>query len=209
MRSVENERLVFFSDAIIAVTITLLALDIRLPDGPEGLSEADLISQILAMWPRIFAYILSFLVIALFWMAHRRKFETFTGSHVSIVWLNFLFLLLLGLIPFATDVLAENGGLVATVFYAGLVAVISLVLSLISVAAEHNGLLAREADHPLRERMLIPSLATTGVFAGSIPIAFIQVELAQFFWFAAFPLNIYLARRARARKAAPPTPGQS
>lgn len=200
--SKENERLVFFSDAIMAVTITLLALEIRLPGEVVNLDNAELIHEMWQMWPRIFAYALSFFVIALFWISHRRRFDTFTGTTTSIIWLNFLFLLLLGLLPFATDILAENGGLVATVFYAGLVAAISLMLVIITVVAEARGLLADEAEHPLREGTVVPSLATAGVFAGSIPLAFIAAEMAQLFWLTAFPINIVLFRRLRRRQRA-------
>lgn len=195
MLSKDNERLVFFSDAIMAVTITLLALDIRLPDEKVNLDGEELLAAIWEMAPHLFAYALSFFVIGLFWLSHRRRFDTITGTHASIVWLNFLFLLLLGLLPFATDVLAENGGLVATVLYAALVAAISLMLVVISLAAEWRGLLAPDAEHPLKERTLGPSLATSAVFAVSIPIAFIDVDSAQLFWLTAFPLNVYLMRR--------------
>lgn len=198
----ENERLVQFSDAIMAVTITLLTLDIRLPDLDVPRNSEQLLAALVAMGPHLFAYVLSFFVIGSFWIAHRRKFDAITGSHPSIIWLNFLFLLLLGLLPFATDVLAEDGGLVGTVLYASLVAVVSFLLVLISLIAERRGLLADEGEHLMRERMLWPSLATSGVFATSIPLAFLETTTAQIYWFVAFPLNAWLWRRwRRARDA--------
>jgi uncharacterized membrane protein len=206
----DNERLVSFSDAIIAVTITLLALDIRLPDNAIELRGGPLLAALGEMWPKLFAYALSFFVIAMFWIAHRRKFETITRSHASIVWLNFIFLMLLGLIPFVTDVLAENGGPISTALYASLVALISAILVVISVVAERRNLVEDHGEHLVRERALWPSLATTGVFATSIPLAFIEASFAQLFWLTAFPLNTYLWDRWRkARKLAGLNPEQS
>ncbi len=70
-----NERLLFFSDAVIAVAVTLLVLDIRLPvEDAAGLSDADLWAAIRETLPRIYAYILSFLVVGLFWTSHHQKF---------------------------------------------------------------------------------------------------------------------------------------
>lgn len=197
MRESENERLILFSDAIMAVTITLLALDIRLPPAAIELRGWPLFEALVDMWPKLFAYALSFFVIAMFWIAHRRKFETIRRSHPAIVWLNFIFLMLLGLIPFVTDVLAENGGPISTVLYASLVAVISAMLVVISVVAERRKLLEDDGEYIVRERMLWPSLATSGVFASSIPLAFIEASIAQLFWLTAFPLNTYLWGRWR------------
>jgi uncharacterized membrane protein len=190
-----NERLILFSDAIIAVTITLLALDIRLPDGDELLTDHQLIGRITDMGPRIFAYALSFLVIGSFWAAHRRRFESISRSHTGLIWLNFLFLLSLGLIPFATDVLAENDGLTATVLYAALVAVVSLLLASIGFFAHRRGLVDEHLIDP-SQRQLLPSLGTAAVFVTSIPFAFISPDLAKLIWLLLIPLNIWMARRS-------------
>lgn len=190
-----NERLILFSDAIIAVTITLLALDIRLPDGDELLTDHQLMGQIADMGPRLFAYALSFLVIGSFWAAHRRRFEHISRSNSGLIWLNFLFLLSLGLIPFATDVLAENDGLVATILYAGLVGLASLLLASIGWFAHRRGLIDEGEVSPT-DRQLLPSLGTAAVFGVSIPFAFIAPEFAKLMWLALIPLNIWMARRS-------------
>lgn len=200
MRSNENERLILFSDAIMAVTITLLALDIRLPDEAIDLRGGPLLAALGDMWPKLFAYALSFFVIAMFWIAHRRKFETIRRSHPAIVWLNFIFLMLMGLIPFVTDVLAENGGPISTALYASLVATTSAMLVVISVVAEKRKLLEDDGEYIMRERMLWPSLATAGVFLVSIPLAFVEASIAQLFWLTTFPLNTYLWGRWRKAK---------
>ena len=69
------ERLIFFSDAVFAIAITLLTLEIRLPATDGSLTNAELLQSILAIGPKYIAYIISFLVIGLFWIGHHRKFQ--------------------------------------------------------------------------------------------------------------------------------------
>ena len=68
------ERIVFFSDAVIAIAITLLAIEIRLPElGNEG-GDA-LMAALSGLWPRYLSFVISFLVIGSFWWVHHRVFR--------------------------------------------------------------------------------------------------------------------------------------
>jgi hypothetical protein len=60
------DRLVFFSDGIFAIAMTLLVLEIRVPEGPLDLAAAEVPAEVLALWPKFFSYVLSFLVIGIF-----------------------------------------------------------------------------------------------------------------------------------------------
>ncbi len=60
------ERLVFFSDAVFAIAITLLALDVKIPEIPDGKEMMDLAGQIRAIIPNILAYFISFMIISVF-----------------------------------------------------------------------------------------------------------------------------------------------
>src|SRR5512134_2409354 len=61
------ERLIFFSDAVFAIAITLLVLEIRLPAGTELLDDSQLFTQLTGMWHEYLAYFISFIVIGTFW----------------------------------------------------------------------------------------------------------------------------------------------
>ena len=67
------ERLIFFSDAVFAIAITLLSLDIRLPAAGGSLTDSELAQRLLEIWPRYLAYIISFLVIGTFWIAPQAR----------------------------------------------------------------------------------------------------------------------------------------
>ncbi len=84
------ERMVFFSDAVIAIAITLLALEIRLPDIP--LTAAQLPTTLLEETPRFIAYFISFFVIGIFWLGHHRMFTYIRHYNVGLIWINLVFL---------------------------------------------------------------------------------------------------------------------
>src|SRR4051794_4423800 len=84
------ERLLFFSDAVFAIAITLLIIDIRLPALPSDATEQDVIDAIRAMLPSLFAYALSFATIGLYWLAHWRRYRYVSGVDERLVALNLL-----------------------------------------------------------------------------------------------------------------------
>jgi uncharacterized membrane protein len=188
----QNERLVLFSDAVIAITITLLALDIRLPGEVTELTQGELGAALLALWPRLFAYVLSFVVIANYWFTHRRKFEVITRRSLVLDWLNIVYLMTIGLIPFVTGVIAENGGAVATALYAGVAALTSIVGAVMSSYAGRTGLSSNPATLRWSSNA---SLLMAAVFVASIPVAFVNADVAKFCWLAIWPVSSMLRRR--------------
>src|SRR3569623_2723984 len=124
-----NLRLLALSDGVIAVAITLLVLDIRLPEGCGELADAELWAALVGLWPRFLAYLLSFYVIANIWFSHRAKFKHIIKTDGRLMWINMLFLLTDGLVPFTTNLIAESGGTVSTMVYAASMVVSGLSLS--------------------------------------------------------------------------------
>src|SRR5437660_9370808 len=99
----EMDRLMFFSDGVFAIAITLLVLQITVPI--PGLSEHQLGDALRHLGPKYFGFVLSFLVIGRYWMAHHRVFEYIKRFDMPLVWLNLAFLLLIAFLPFPTAVL--------------------------------------------------------------------------------------------------------
>jgi uncharacterized membrane protein len=95
------DRIAFFSDAVMAIAITLLVIELKLPEQ-EG--EASIWHQLGEMHPKLLGYFLSFGVIALFWETHHRMFTLLQRYDRGLIWLNVLFLMFLGLLPFSTSV---------------------------------------------------------------------------------------------------------
>src|SRR5919199_4021121 len=118
------ERIIFFSDAVFAIAITLLVLNIEVPDIPQGRVAQELLGQLLALWPKYLSYVISFLVILIFWISHHSIFSTIRGYDRVLIWLNSLFLMFVAFLPFPTALLSEYGDQqLVVVIYAGSVAI--------------------------------------------------------------------------------------
>ncbi len=194
----ENERLRLFTDAVTAITITLLVLELRPPPGVRGFDDAALWLGLLEMWRDLLAYVVSFLVIGALWVSYQRKLRMIVRTSRTMVWLNLLFLMVLALIPFTTRLIAENPGAVATSVYAGVVALCGLLLLLMWVHAEHSGLLAENIERRSRKTLIIRSSLSVALFALSMPLAFFEPDLAKFSWLLMLPITILGGRKRSA-----------
>jgi uncharacterized membrane protein len=99
------DRLIMLSDGVFAIAITLLAFNIKLPDNPDA-PLADLWA---ALVPQIDAYALSFVVISVYWLAHRRFLAMITTADAPVTILNLVTLGLVGLLPAATQLTHLRG----------------------------------------------------------------------------------------------------
>lgn len=187
------ERLIFFSDAVFAIAITLLVLDIRLPGGEEALNNAELLASLLAIWPRYLAYVISFLVIGSFWRSHHRKFRLIRHYDSRLLSLNLLALMVVAFMPFPSSVLSTQGNRTATIFYALTIIVADLLfLSLWWYASRNSNLTVPHLDPKVRRREFISPMVTALVFLLSIGIAFINADLAKYSWLLLFPATFYV-----------------
>src|SRR5689334_22036352 len=104
-KNLELDRLVFFSDAVVAIAITLLALDLRIEKGEE-LSKLSF-AAIGHLWPKFAAFLLSFILIAVFWKVHHKFFFHIRKIDVNLLWFNIFWLLFIVLLPFTTTLISN------------------------------------------------------------------------------------------------------
>ena len=101
-----TERAEAFSDGVMAIAITLLILDIKVPH-PPGATSTNLLEELLRLWPSYFALVLSFVMIGIYWANHHYVFKLFKKTDHGLNLLNLLFLLCISFLPFPTDVLGN------------------------------------------------------------------------------------------------------
>jgi uncharacterized membrane protein len=189
------ERLVFFSDAVFAISITLLVLDIRLPTADGTITDSQLLPALFGMWHKFMAYLLSFLVIGVFWMGHHRRFQFIKRYDSTLLFLNLLMLMGIAFLPFPSSIISVYPYRTATIFYA-LTLMLTSVFSLAIwwYASRHNRLIDSNLDAKQRRRQFINQIATFIIFLFSIGIAFLDANLARFFWLLIFPVSLYVNR---------------
>jgi uncharacterized membrane protein len=156
-------RLVLFSDAVFAIAITLLAIEIHPPHHWEGIG--DLFAQ---MNDKLFAYAISFAVIGVCWISHRRVYGRLVRADGALDVLNFLVLGLIGLLPLGTELLWEQHGR-ALVVYVSQVALIGVFMGVLWTYAAFVGRLTEPM--PVSEKLfvllrvaLLPGLMCTLTF---------------------------------------------
>jgi uncharacterized membrane protein len=196
---IKPEHIVAFGDAIFAFAITLMTLSIDVPDLPPNLTEAELLSKLYEVYPQVESYIISFAVISIFWVLYHQVFNYIKGSHILMVYLNLLFLLFVTFLSITTSLVINYGSYqIPYVIYCIVVIMTSSLLTLIWAYATKDHKLVDTNTHPLFIRgVMVNLLSIPFVFAISILISFINLDIAQYFWLIIAPLNIAIRWKYR------------
>jgi uncharacterized membrane protein len=187
------ERAAFFSDAVFAIAITLLSLEIQLPVVEGHLTNAELWRLLGEIWPKYLAYGISFLVIGLFWIGHHRKFSIIKRFDGNLLMLNLLMLMAIAFIPFPTSLLSKYGNQTATIFYALVIVLTGLLsVSIWWYASYKNRLIDPNLSQEVRKREVLGPLLVIGIFLLSIVLALFNSGLAKSSWIlVALTIRVY------------------
>jgi uncharacterized membrane protein len=192
LRSVsrDTKRLVAFSDAVFAITITLLVLAITPPADYR-----NLLHDLVALWPTYLAYAVTFLFIGQVWVNHHVMFDHIRAADRVVLLLNTLLLMVVAFLPFATSVLAGaqrsgHGQRTAVVFYAIAFAVTALTFNAAWQYARRHGLLSDALDSTSataisrRYQLALGWLATGALLGVALPVLGVAVIAAfnAFYW---------------------------
>src|SRR5215208_5839334 len=193
----DRERTVNLSDGIFAIAITLLVLDIHVPDIPENLVTSELPAALLALWPKYLGYFLSFVGISTFWMIHHSIFGPIRAYDRGLLYLNFLFLMVVAFVPFPTSLLGEYGNhQLPVAIYAGALAIGRLLLTAIHWYSTRDDHLVGEPQNPGEVRFyLIRGLAMPVIFLLSIGVSFFSVGAAIWSWVVMIVADAVVLRR--------------
>lgn len=208
-RRYRTNRLEAFSDGVLAIAITLLVLELSVPEVSEG----NLIEALLAQWPEYLAYLVSFATIGAIWVAHSAVTEYLQEVDPTTLRLNLLLLFFVSLLPFTTRLLAEyfdveDAERVAVTIYGLNLLLASLVLSAMWQWARHAGLVSgvdRDDEVRYLTRRLAPgvggyvAILLVGIFQPTIAVlGYLLVAL-----FFMIPLGAMRESRS-ARSTLPP-----
>ena len=157
----ELERIIFFSDAVFAIVVTLLVLDIRVPEIPPSLVAQQLPAALAALWPNIFSFVVSFILIGLyFWQMHHSTFRTILKYDDRLLFINVLLLMGVAFLPFSVSLVSEYGNQrIAAAIYLGNMAGVGLLLAGLFWYALRRKLVDPALDARAPRRMLAGLLA--------------------------------------------------
>jgi uncharacterized membrane protein len=101
-------RIETLTDSIFAIAMTLLVLDIRVPMLPKEISVVGLEQRVFNLWPKFLVYVLSFVILAIYWVSHSIQFHYVRRANRTLFYINILILMLVAFIPFSTHLLSEH-----------------------------------------------------------------------------------------------------
>jgi uncharacterized membrane protein len=176
------QRLLMFSDAVFAIALTLLVLDLNVP---SDLSPAQLDVQLRQLTPHLLSAALSFAVIARFWLAHHEIFRHVHRLDRVVLMLGVVLLAPIVLVPFSAALLAEYGHLpVPVVVYSVTVATAAVLEIAILSRGTRPGADDRSRSRTVRRIIVATAVAAAG-FVAAIPLAFLSPDWAKLCWLAA------------------------
>ncbi|MCJ7652586.1 MAG: TMEM175 family protein [Actinobacteria bacterium] len=190
------DRIGTFSDSVFAVAITLLVLNIHVPSISLHLTNRTLASKLSALWPNYEAFVLSFVIIGIYWILHHLMFRYVERYNGWFLWLNLFFLMCIVFMPFTASLISEYGDTaIATIVYAANLAVASLLMAVICWYSIGKGqLMIKGFDIELGKHAVLANLCTVLVFLASMPIALANARIAKYFWLLLIPVHILLER---------------
>ena len=181
----ELDRIGAFSDGVFAVAITLLVLNIEVPESTGG----DLAETLWDLMPLLQAYFIAFAVIGLFWYGHHVAWSRYERSSGRLVFANLVLLSLIGLMPFTTALIGKfDDEPIAVAVYAANVGLAAIADSMMDRVA-----ISQRLAQPLSgdEEAEVKTLGwlRAAVFFASIPIAWVNITAAQLFWLLLFAIH--------------------
>ena len=193
-------RIISLSDGVFAFALTLLALSLTVPSfDTVGLTRGQVSSHLAYLlqqdYNAFFGYAFAFVMIAVWWVAHHRAFRYVARYNASLVWLNMGFLLQIAVMPFVLSVFTDYASTqIAVVLFASIQVTLGITISVLWDYARHADLLQPNVSTAVRDYLSRRNWYSSGVFALSIAVSFLNVTAAEACWVLVFVVQRVLDR---------------
>ncbi len=177
-------RIEAFSDGVFAVAITLLVLNLQVPQLAASVVSRELLPKLFELWPKLLIYVLSFVIVGIYWVAHHNTFNYIKRSDRILLWLNLLLLLCIVFIPFPTALIGQYPEQqISVVIYGGTLVITGLALQLLWWYATSNyRLVDRDIDPQLVQRATRRNLTAPLIYLLAIVVSFLNVQISLIFF---------------------------
>jgi len=198
-----KNRIEALADGIFSVAMTLLVLEIKLPAGESLPSHTDLVHRLLSLESTLTIYVISFLLLGMFWVSHHYQFHFVQRTSRAMLWLNLMLLLFTTTIPFSTALLGQH----ANLWLPFLIYSVNLLLMIFSLhlhidyLARHPELASPSLTPPVVRAFKIRQLLFASVPVLSAVVAFYSPRIALYLYFLLAPLHFLPSAAVRKVRA--------
>ena len=183
-----KNRVETLTDGVFAVAMTLLVLDISVPQISSNstvgiVTGTQLLMRLFDLWPKIFSYGISFVILAIYWMAHHRQFHYLKHVDRALIWINIMFLMTISLIPFSTSLLGEyREQQISIIVYGGNSIIIASLLYIQwwYATSHHSRLVDEDLDPYIKSTSSRRLLFGIIIYLIAIGISFVYIQLSLF-----------------------------
>jgi uncharacterized membrane protein len=184
-------RLISFSDGVFAIAVTLLVFNLKVPDIPADSAHRLLPGQLKAMLPHFIAYLISFLLIAIFWTVHHRMLNLVTHVDIRFIWINLIYLLMISFIPFPSGLIgAYPGETFSLVLYLiCMFVVVAISMMMWWYAATNRRLVSKELPASIVNYFYVRGFTSLTFILLALPLAFYQYHWTPYSLFILLPIN--------------------
>ena len=206
------ERLIFFSDAVFAIAITILVIELKVPIVPENATEQDFLDEFSKQIPQIVGFVMSFFLIGIYWTAHHNMFGYVINYSKRLLWINLIFLFTIVIMPFTTAIYSEYS---VTEGHLKLISPYAIYVFNICITGIMNFILLAYITNPKNKiSEYVPanyakfgktkSLVTPSIFLISLMICFIDPGTGRMVLFLIPFAMAYIGRKIRKENIAVP-----
>lgn len=172
-----KDRLEALCDAIFAVTMTLMILELKAPENiPANLASEELPGALWNLFPAVESYVISFIILGTFWLRHQIQFKYLKSVDMVILIINIFFLLMTGFVPFSVELMKKYPDYnLPFILYSITLLIISILLFIQWYYISSKDTLIREDVLPeIKKRLLFLSWVPIVIFSISIGLSFIN-----------------------------------
>ncbi|WP_440770506.1 TMEM175 family protein [Natronorubrum sp. DTA28] len=172
----DTDRMEALSDGVFAIVLTLLVLQFEVPD----VSASELPAAVADQETLLVSYLLSFVVVGLYWIIHHNLFRYIEAHDRILLWLNLLFLLSISFLPYPTELMGVYGTQFAWTLYALNFVLVGVLLTAVWTYAARADFTAGEISDAAARLITIRGLISPAVFVLSIVVATVNLSAAYF-----------------------------
>jgi len=197
--TITTARLISFSDGVFAIAVTLLVFNLKVPEIPHASIHLLLPGLIKAMLPKFITYVITFLLVAVYWTFNHRMLNLVTHVDNTFIWMNIYYLLMISFMPFPSALYGSYPNeIFSFIFYIGsMVTVSSISIAMLWYASHNHRLINKELPTVVVKYLFYRLFFSITIFLLSIPLAFFRLEWARYSLFILFPMNWLMRKNFR------------